>query len=374
MLIYLAVKQVQDKKVKKISSSVMDIPRKLENSTTASPSATVSGRPKRAYAWRYGRSQSSLTIGDGGRPSKGSSSIPPKVPRPESSTVAMCRRTYAKGHDFYINSISINSDCETFLSADDFSINLWNLEISGQTFNIVDLKPTDTDHVSEMIRTAEFHPAHCNILAYGTSKGLIRLNDLRQSPICDRNGTLFAQRGHRSSRNAAMEIASSIADIKFKNDARHMITRDYMSLKLWDINMNSGPIATYMVHENMRYQIKELYDRRLLIDKFECCLSGNGLCAATGSYSYLFKLFDLSPGSTEARTLQASRTPQRINVQEASPWSIQAVERCGLSASHGLDDNGCYYYDTMKLLNLAWHPCQNLIACAAADSLFLYQA
>nr|GEU71390.1 serine/threonine protein phosphatase 2A 55 kDa regulatory subunit B beta isoform-like isoform X1 [Tanacetum cinerariifolium] len=39
------------------------------------------------------------------------------------------------------NDKTIN-DGETFISADDLRINLWNLEISNQSFNIVDVKPT----------------------------------------------------------------------------------------------------------------------------------------------------------------------------------------------------------------------------------------
>lgn len=38
-------------------------------------------------------------------------------------------------HAYHINSISFNSDAETFLSADDLRINLWNLDISDQSFS-----------------------------------------------------------------------------------------------------------------------------------------------------------------------------------------------------------------------------------------------
>ncbi len=39
------------------------------------------------------------------------------------------KRVYANAHTYHINSISVNSDQETFLSADDLRINLWNLEV-----------------------------------------------------------------------------------------------------------------------------------------------------------------------------------------------------------------------------------------------------
>lgn len=48
---------------------------------------------------------------------------------------ASLRRVFANAHTYHINSISVNSDLETYLSADDLRINLWNLEITDQSFS-----------------------------------------------------------------------------------------------------------------------------------------------------------------------------------------------------------------------------------------------
>ena len=40
------------------------------------------------------------------------------------------------------------SDGETFISADDLRINLWNLEIGDQIFNIIDVKPTNMEDLT----------------------------------------------------------------------------------------------------------------------------------------------------------------------------------------------------------------------------------
>lgn len=47
------------------------------------------------------------------------------------------RRIFANAHTYHINSISVNSDQETYLSADDLRINLWHLEITDQSFSIL---------------------------------------------------------------------------------------------------------------------------------------------------------------------------------------------------------------------------------------------
>lgn len=48
------------------------------------------------------------------------------------------RRVFANAHTYHINSVSVNSDNETYLSADDLRINLWHLEITDRSFSILE--------------------------------------------------------------------------------------------------------------------------------------------------------------------------------------------------------------------------------------------
>lgn len=48
---------------------------------------------------------------------------------------AIPKRIFANAHAYHINSISLNSDQETFMSADDLRINLWHIEITNQSFS-----------------------------------------------------------------------------------------------------------------------------------------------------------------------------------------------------------------------------------------------
>lgn len=45
------------------------------------------------------------------------------------------KRVFSNAHTYHINSISLNSDQETFLSADDLRINLWHTEVTNQSFS-----------------------------------------------------------------------------------------------------------------------------------------------------------------------------------------------------------------------------------------------
>ncbi|KAE9621405.1 putative transcription factor WD40-like family [Lupinus albus] len=373
--------KVQEKKVKKISEMNVDPSKAMGNGSIASSSSSGNSRTHLANGGSLDRSYSFLSndfsFPPGGIPSLRLPSV--VVVSHETSLVARCRRVYAHAHDYHINSISSNSDGATFISADDLRINLWNLEISNQSFNIVDVKPANMEDLTEVITSAEFHPTHCNTLAYSSSKGSIRLVDLRQSALCDSHAKIFQEQEASGSRSFFTEIIASVSDIKFGKEGRYILSRDYMTLKLWDINMDSGPVATFQVHEHLRPKLCDLYENDSIFDKFECCLSGDGLRVATGSYSNLFRVFGCSPGSTEATTLEASKNPMRRQVPTPSRPSrtlgnsITRVVRRG-AENTGVDANGNSFDFTTKLLHLAWHPSENSIACAAANSLYMYYA
>lgn len=114
-----------------------------------------------------------------------------RVPRLERGALttpsAACRRTFPHAHAYHINSISLNSDQQTFLSADDLRINMWNLNIPSLSYNIVDIKPDNMEELTEVITAAEFHPTQCNLFVYSSSRGSVKLSDMRERAICDRH-------------------------------------------------------------------------------------------------------------------------------------------------------------------------------------------
>jgi hypothetical protein len=47
--------------------------------------------------------------------------------------------------------------------------------------------------IFQVITSAEFHPSQCNIFAYSSSKGCIRLADMRSAALCDRHAKAFEE-------------------------------------------------------------------------------------------------------------------------------------------------------------------------------------
>ena len=63
-----------------------------------------------------------------------------KIPKLQPTSLmieASPRKIFSNAHTYHINSIAINSDDETYLSADDLRINLWHLQRTDQSFSIL---------------------------------------------------------------------------------------------------------------------------------------------------------------------------------------------------------------------------------------------
>lgn len=59
--------------------------------------------------------------------------------------------------------------------------------------------------------------------------------------------TVFEEPEDPSNRSFFSEIISSISDVKFSHSGRYIMTRDYLTVKVWDLNMENRPIETYQV-------------------------------------------------------------------------------------------------------------------------------
>jgi serine/threonine-protein phosphatase 2A regulatory subunit B len=298
----------------------------------------------------------------------------PRIQTREVIVTAQARRVYANAHAYHINSISVNSDGETYISSDDLRINLWNLAVSDQSFNIVDIKPVNMEELTEVITSAEFHPHHCNIFMYSSSKGTIKLADMRASALCDSQAKVFEEEEDPANKSFFSEIISSISDIKFSRDGRYILSRDYLTLKLWDINMDSKPVKSIPIHDYLRSKLCDLYENDCIFDKFECTLSGDGNSLLTGSYHNYFHIYNpKNDVCIEASKFASTKPKSKINPLGKISKAV-GVQRGKKDSKKNDEINPDTIDYTKKALHVAWHPKENLIAVGAANNLYLYAA
>ncbi|DBA02452.1 TPA: hypothetical protein N0F65_008666 [Lagenidium giganteum] len=320
-------------------------------------------------------------------PGAGSKATPPPVRFPQCSvrqrvTATTAKRVYANAHTYHINSIALNSDGETFMSADDLRVNLWSLGISNQSFNIVDIKPRNMEELTEVITAADFHPSHCNIMMYSTSRGAIKLGDMRQAALCDSHCKVYEEQEDPESRSFFSEIIASISDIKFSPDGRYIIARDFLTLKIWDVNMESRPVQTINIHEHLRPRLGDLYESDCIFDKFECAVSGDGNNFVTGSYNSEFHIYDrygrsdicISPNPRTANPNRRHSMPHHQITQQMMSGAAGGAAGINAAAQPGgaavaAEPEALDY--SRKVLQTSWHPMQNEVAVAIRNNLYM---
>ena len=72
--------------------------------------------------------------------------------------------------------------------------------------------------------------------------------------------------------------------IRYSKDGRYLISRDYLTVKVWDVNMENKPIKTIPLHDYLRPMLYDLFTSDIIFDKFEVCCSPDGKKFASGSY------------------------------------------------------------------------------------------
>lgn len=359
----------------------------------------------------------------------------PTLSQHDKIIAATPKRIYANAHTYHINSISPNSDQETFLSADDLRINLWNYDLPEESFNIVDIKPVNMEELTEVITSAEFHPQECNLLMYSSSKGTIKLCDMRMNALCDEKPMVFEEYTNPINHNFFTEITSSISDIKFSPNGRYIASRDYLTVKIWDVNMNSKPLKTINIHEQLKDRLSDTYENDAIFDKFEVEFSGDSSSIMTGSYNNNFmiypnvvksaegddasivKTFDdqgaatgsSSSSSDKHNNSQSNGAKHKNNIFDNSSNSNKSAgaRRSSANNNAGEDDNGPVDEIVLQadktafrnkqfgsltqrsarnkewgddidfkksILHFSWHPQENSIAIAATNNLFIFSA
>lgn len=183
------------------------------------------------------------------------------------------------------------------------------------------------------------------------------------------------------------EIISSVCDIRFSRDGRYILSRDFLTLKIWDLAMDGRtPLQTINIHDHLRNKLCDLYESDCIFDKFECTFSGDGKHALTGSYNNNFMIYPtnigLPPGTPVGQPqeilLQADKSAFKAKKSLAAAKKAAAAR--GASPARGgratpppsALSRSAIDVDTMdfnkKILHLSWHPYEDTVAIAATNN------
>lgn len=281
------------------------------------------------------------------------------------------RRVFSNAHAYHINSISVNSDGVTFLSADDLRVNLWNVQTGGCGFTVLDIKPTKMEDLTEVITAVEFHPRHCHLFAHSSSRGVVKLCDLRESATCHGAARSFEEPAASSALRQSFfsEIIASVSDVKFSPDCdgRYLLARDYMHLRLWDVRQERTPVLEVGVHEHLHDRLSALYDKDCIFDKYTCAFSCDGRSMLTGSYNGLYQAYSSIDGSGAAIEASVDFVSGASGRHRFSAQSLAADLIAGASTEELVDP-------TRRIMYVHASPVSQVSAVSAGPALYVFHA
>ena len=85
------------------------------------------------------------------------------------------------------------------------------------TRNVVhhDIKPENMEELTEVITSVQFHPSHCNILAFSSSRGAVKVCDTRCAALCQKYSRVYVEPVvSGANKSFIVDILNSISDVK----------------------------------------------------------------------------------------------------------------------------------------------------------------
>lgn len=277
----------------------------------------------------------------------------PQLTASQTITNALLKRTYSNAHgSYHIHSLSVCSDGQTFLSADDLRVHVWSIESNATAFNVIDTKPDRLDELTEVITSATFHPSHCHLLLYASSKGSLKLCDMRQRALHDTFSQQFEVEEDASRRSFFSEIINSISLCAFAgSDGGLLIARDYLTVKVWDVRQDSRPMLTFPIHDYLKQHLVDLFSNDFIFDKFTASASYDGTRIVSGSYNNHIVIHNTNTGQTVQ--MEAQKDPLGRGEKFAPDVSQMDFAK--------------------KALYVSYHPSMDVVAVAGLNKVYIYQ-
>lgn len=320
----------------------------------------------------------------------------PKRAVEEVETVPILRKTYTRSlHTQEIVGIDVTEDNTSFLSADMISVNLWDFNISDTCYKVVEVPSIETEYVY-LITNVFAHPSQASQFLYTTSNGNINICDMRLKALADHPVNMFSHADESQSvyeelEDSLWEIEQAslcVSDAKFSKGGKFVISRDYMTIRIWDVAMPSQPVETIYVHECLRDSLIDLKDANYIYDGFKLGLSAKGN-VVTGSYGNHFHVLDfaakkdtfIKAGTSQHKVvgLEGLRTKIGEDTEDVEPEYGMIGSRWGNESNNPQDRVG-YPHNlavdhidfTSKILNCAWHPDTETVALTGENNVFVY--
>ena len=221
-------------------------------------------------------------------------------------------------HSSHIHSLSLKSDQEIFLSSCQLMVNSLFVERPGVCQTLVESKSVN----SAVITSAAFNPGSTDEFVFSTNTGALQLCDHRQGKDCTSGQKVLHQGRDDNDRSPFKEVLKSTNCVRFSPCGQYLASRDFGTVKIFDKRMEDKAVSVFAVHDWLFPwpQRKELYKAESMFDRFDVNWSGDGRHIVTGSYGYMFRVFNVETMTEQTIETYDEENPQRkIIVRKTSP-------------------------------------------------------
>lgn len=160
------------------------------------------------------------------------------------------------------------------------------------------LKDEKLEDIKETITFSKMHPCSDSLFAYGTNKGGLKLCDMRISANTDSTALNFKNE-LPGQKNFLTEMISCYSSGDFTRNAKYLITRDFLTVKVWDLTNTRKPISSILLQDALKNKLCEMFENDCIFDKFSVSASADGNTFFTGNYNNAFHLLDVDGTNTQ---------------------------------------------------------------------------
>lgn len=196
-----------------------------------------------------------------------------------------CMQNLRNVHSYSINSLSVSTNEHLLLSSDYLRIHLWCTQKMSQCFNLVDTKPKRYEELEFVITKCLFRDN--TVFGYGTTHGVVYVNDLRISPRSMRVNSVSANKS-----SFYDDLTRAISDFRFLGDDR-LVTRDLNSVNVYDLRNTQTELKRYALFETQESFLEGILTRDTEGDTFSLGMwNGQVVTGGYGAEAYVISLSD----------------------------------------------------------------------------------
>lgn len=233
-------------------------------------------------------------------------SVPKEAPPAEDSAVTdyrfECMRSLKNVHSYSINSLSVSTNENLLLSSDYLRIHLWCTQRMSHCFNLVDSKPRRYEELEFVITKCLFRDS--TVFGYGTTHGMVYINDLRISPRSMRVNSVSANKS-----SFYDDLTRAISDFRFFGE-ECLVTRDLNSVTLYDMRGTKTELKRYTLFETQESFLEGILSRDTEGDTFSIGMWGSSV--VTGGYGAEAYVISLSDEKIEKIVLSAEMRDRAV--------------------------------------------------------------